>query len=114
MYGFNEVDVGTLKQWLENNESIKLVDVRTPAELARGVIAGAHLIPLHLLPVRVDDLMEDGVDRLVFYCQSGARSAQACAFIAQQHEAEIYNLRSGVAGWVSAGHSLAPPETMPG
>ncbi|OBS10185.1 rhodanese-like domain-containing protein [Acidihalobacter prosperus] len=112
MYGFHEVDAGTLKQWMEAGESVCLVDVRTPAEMSRGIIEGARLMPLHLVPVKLDELMRDGDARLVFYCQSGARSAQACAFVAQRHGAEVYNLRAGVMGWMSAGHRLSPPETV--
>ena len=113
MYGFHEVDAGTLRQWLDQGESVRLVDVRTPAEMSRGVIDGAEMVPLHLVPVRLDDLMQGGATRLVFYCQTGARSAQACAFVAQRHGGEVYNLRAGVMGWVSAGHRLSSPEAVP-
>ncbi|AOU98890.1 hypothetical protein BI364_13820 [Acidihalobacter yilgarnensis] len=114
MYGFHEVDAGTLRQWMERGESVCLVDVRTPAEMSRGVIEGAQLVPLHLIPVKMDDLVQGEVPRLVFYCQSGARSAQACAFVAQRHGGEVYNLRAGIMGWVSAGNRLSSPEAISG
>lgn len=107
MYGFHEVDAATLKQWLERGEQLRLVDVRTPAEMARGVIPGAELMPLHLVPVRVSEFSLE--ERVVFYCQSGARSAQACAFVAQHGPQEIYNLRGGIMGWVASGAQLAAP-----
>lgn len=108
MFGFNEVDVATLEQWLAGGQSIRLIDVRTPSETARGVIQGAQLLPLHLLPLKLDEL---GVgERIVFYCQSGARSAQACAFLAQKGVSEVYNLQGGIMAWVGSGRGLGEPE----
>lgn len=107
MYGFHEVDAATLKQWLESGERLRLVDVRTPAEMSRGVIVGAELMPLHLVPVRASEF--SSADKVVFYCQSGARSAQACAFMAQRGLEDVYNLRGGIMAWVAAGVQLAAP-----
>lgn len=104
MFGINEVDCATLAKWLAAGESLRLVDVRTPAETARGVIPGAELLPLHLLPLRMAEF--NSGERVVFYCQSGARSAQACAFLAQHGRTEAYNLQGGIMAWVAAGRSL--------
>lgn len=114
MYGFHEVDASTLRQWLEQGENVRLVDVRTPAEMSRGIIGGAELMPLHLIPVRASEFKAE--ERVVFYCQSGARSAQACAFMAQRGLGEVYNLRGGVMGWVASGAQLSvpPQESMLG
>lgn len=107
MYGFHEVDAATLRQWLENGERFRLVDVRTPAEMSRGVIDGAELMPLHLVPVRATEFSAG--ERVVFYCQSGARSAQACAFMAQRGLEDVYNLRGGIVAWAASGAQLAVP-----
>jgi len=110
MYGFNEVDAATLDQWLRSGERIRLIDVRTPTETARGVIDGAELIPLHLVPMQADDIASDGdSERVVFYCQSGARSAQACAFLAQKGMTEVYNLQGGIVAWLSSGRAAVQP-----
>jgi rhodanese-related sulfurtransferase len=106
MFGFNEIDVATLDQWRAQGEAFRLIDVRTPAEMARGGIEGAEPLPLHLIPLRLDELTGSG-DRLVFYCQSGARSAQACAFLAQHGIDEVYNLRGGIMAWAASGRPLA-------
>ncbi len=107
MFGFHELDVDTLKQWLEKSEPLRLVDVRTPAEMSRGVISGAELLPLHLLPLKVSEFSPE--QRIVFYCQSGARSAQACAFLTQHGFESVYNLRGGVSAWARMGYPLSPP-----
>jgi len=107
MYGFHEVDAATLKQWQESGGRFRLVDVRTPAEMSRGVIEGAELMPLHLVPVRAAEFSSD--ERVVFYCQSGARSAQACAFMAQRGLEDVYNLRGGIVAWAASGAQLSVP-----
>lgn len=105
MFGFNEIDVATLEQWRTQGQALRLIDVRTPAEIARGGIEGAEPLPLHLIPLRLSELT--GVDgKLVFYCQSGARSAQACAFLAQHGVSEVYNLQGGIMAWVGSGRPL--------
>ncbi len=102
MYGFDELEVSELQAWRDAGErGIELIDVRTPAEVARGAIPGARHIPLHLLPLREQEL--DGAQRVVFYCQTGARSAQACAFLAARGRRNIYNLRGGIRAWQRSG-----------
>jgi rhodanese-related sulfurtransferase len=111
MYGFKEIDFATLRQWQDADTAFHLLDVRTPAETARGVIPGARAMPLHLLPLKVQDLA--GQTPLVIYCQSGARSAQACAFLSQHGMDEVYNLRGGIVGWAGAGQALANLDEVP-
>lgn len=86
---------------------IQVLDVRTGEEVARGMIEGAIHIPLHLLPHRVGEL-DPGVVTVV-YCRSGARSAQACAYLAAQGFAGPYNLKGGILEWMRSGRAVALP-----
>jgi rhodanese-related sulfurtransferase len=86
---------------------VRLVDVRTDAEVAQGIIEGAVHLPLHLLPIKREEL-HDGVPT-VFYCRSGARSGQACAFFAANGYANVYNLEGGIIAWMRAGMSVRAP-----
>ena len=104
MFGFKELDVQGLEMLRENGACV-LVDVRTDAEVSRGGIAGAVHIPLHLLPVKMADLPADLP--IVFYCQSGGRSAQACAFVASKGMGTVYNLQGGIIGWMRSGRPLS-------
>lgn len=105
MASFKEIDSSALST-LASTEQVMLVDVRTDDEAARGVIRGALHIPLHLIPLRADEL--EGDNPLVFYCHSGIRSAQACNFMASQGRENLFNLRGGVLGWGAAGYVLEP------
>lgn len=106
MYGIKEIDVNELNLQLENlPENVKLIDVRTPAEVARGKIAGSENLPLHVIPLKVDEFSND--DKIIFYCQTGARSAQACAFMTSKGVDNVYNLRGGIVTWAQMGFPIA-------
>jgi len=102
-YGFKEVDV----EFLANKEldGIHLIDVRTDAEVARGVIDGAIHIPLHLLPLKADEIPQD--KPVIIYCNSGARAAQACAFMAAKGYENMHNLAGGILAWARSGKPLS-------
>lgn len=106
MFSIKNVNARELSTWLDA-EKFLLLDVRTPGETAYGVIPGAKLLPLHLLPLHVDKLK--GRDKIVIYCQSGARSAQACAFLARQGIESTFNLGNGIMEWSAARLPIAPP-----
>jgi rhodanese-related sulfurtransferase len=106
MYGINEIDVNELNKQLENlPENVKLIDVRTPAEAARGKISGSENLPLHLIPLKVNEFNNN--ETIIFYCHSGARSAQACAFMSSKGINNVYNLRGGIATWAQMGMPIA-------
>ncbi|MFZ2406243.1 MAG: rhodanese-like domain-containing protein [Methylobacter sp.] len=108
MYGFGEIDPNGLFKLLENGE-VALIDVRGAGELAHGVIEGARHVPLHLLPLRAHEMDKDIPH--VYYCRSGARSAQACAFMAGQGHGKSFNLQGGIIAWVQSGLGLAKAAT---
>ena len=105
MFGIQEIDVQTLRDWQEAGRKVRLVDVRSPAEFAQGVIPGCELMPLHLLPLKAGELPRD--EEIVLYCRTGARSAQACAFLQQRGFDKVYNLRGGIMDWVRQGNDIA-------
>ena len=99
-----EVDACAL-QTMQANGEVVMIDVRTDVEFAQGAIRGSKHLPLHMLPLMADQLEKE--KSIVLICRSGARSAQACAFLAQKGFENVYNLRGGVMGWAQAGLSLA-------
>ena len=106
MIAVSAIDPVQLEQ-LRRETPVTLLDVRTDAEVARGLIEGAKHIPLNTLPGRVGELDPQGV--LVVYCQSGARSAQACAWLAEQGFAHLHNLYGGLVAWSRAGFPIVTP-----
>ncbi|HZW86448.1 MAG TPA: rhodanese-like domain-containing protein [Gallionella sp.] len=104
MADFKNITVAELGTMLRQS-GIKLIDVRTDAEVARGKIPQGIPVPLHVLPVRLNELDKNGTT--VFYCQMGGRSAQAAAFAAANGFADVYNLQGGITAWAHAGLPVA-------
>ena len=98
---YQPLDPAGLQALLQGAAPPQLIDVRSAAETARGVIAGALHIELSALPARVSEL--DPGAPCVLYCLSGARSAQGCAFLAQRGFRRLYHLDGGISAWARAG-----------
>lgn len=108
MFGIQEIDSRELARWLQDGPgNFRLVDVRTPGEFNQGIIPGACGTPLHLLPLKAEDFSGDA--DIVFYCRTGARSAQACAFLASRGHGRVWNLRGGIVDWARQGLPIASP-----
>jgi rhodanese-related sulfurtransferase len=107
MFGVREINAAALKKMLDEGQKVRLIDVRSASEVAQGMIQGAEIMPLHTLPMRLTDLPKD--ETIVFYCRSGARSAQACMFVSQNTGLEPLNLQGGIIGWYQSGYQLVLP-----
>ena len=103
MRKYQDIEATELQPILET-QKIYLIDVRNDDEVARGVIPGAIYLTLSSIPSV--DLSPLENQTLVFYCHAGVRSAQAAAFVADQIDANIYNLRGGILAWANAGFEL--------
>ena len=77
---------------------VRVLDVRTPAETARGILPGALLIPVQVLEERWREIPKDARRTLV-YCAGGERSAAACEFLSRQGYEGLYNLSGGFLSW---------------
>lgn len=76
-----------------------LIDVREPAEFAASHIPLAVSLPLGGLPELLTTLPRERT--LIFQCQSGMRSAQACALAATRGDS--VSLDGGIGAWQAAG-----------
>lgn len=101
-YSIKEIDVPSLQRRMEAGEHFELIDIRTQAEVARGIIPDAKFLPMHLIPLHAQSLASS--DRpVILYCRTGARSAQACAFLMQQGIDNVVNLSGGIVSWAQNG-----------
>jgi rhodanese-related sulfurtransferase len=100
-----EIDSAELQQRLAAGDDLLLLDIRGEAELGQGVLPGAQHLPMHMIPLRMQDFPKD--KDIVLYCRSGARSYHACAYLLQQGIRNAINLRGGLIAWARAGHEIA-------
>ena len=80
------------------SEKLLLLDVRTPAELRNGQIAGALNIPVQELGRRLAELEKYREREIVVYCASGQRSLRA-AHLLQKRGFNVVNMRGGMTAW---------------
>ena len=107
MKKYEDIEAVALFSMLQD-EKIYLIDVRNDDEVVRGVIPGAIYITLSSIPSVNLSVLENEI--VVFYCHAGIRSAQAAAFVADQINATVYNLRGGILAWANAGFGFAQLE----
>ncbi|MCR4304395.1 MAG: rhodanese-like domain-containing protein [Gallionella sp.] len=104
MNSFRNITAIELQDMLEKG-GMRLLDVRTEAEMAQGKIPQGEPLPLHLIPMRLEEM--DKKVTTVFYCRSGGRSAQAAAFVAANGFTDVYNLQGGIIAWANASLPIA-------
>lgn len=105
-----EIEAPQLAEMLGQNTDIQIVDIRQPAEVASGTVPGAEVMPMHTIPLRIQEIKQD--KPVVLVCRSGARSSQACMFLAQNGFENIYNLRGGMMGWAGSGQQIGVPQVV--
>ena len=105
MFAIQEIDSTRLAEMVAaNEEEYLLVDVRTHTEMAQGMLAGAEAVPMHLVPLRLEEWRSR--KKIVVYCRTGARSGQVCAWLQQQGVEQAINLSGGIVGWHRQGYPL--------
>lgn len=96
------ITVADLQRRLESDESVVMIDVRSPMEYQyEGHIAGARLLPLPHLSQRLNELPKG--QPIVCVCRSGNRSLVACEILASAGFENVSNLNTGMIGWQRAG-----------
>jgi rhodanese-related sulfurtransferase len=107
MSRIKEISVSDLHRMLRKEDHFELLDIRTPAEIERGVLPNARTLAMHLIPLKLNYFSESP-RQIVIYCRTGSRSAQVCRFLNQQGINNVISLRGGVVKWSGGGHSLDP------
>ena len=89
-----------LKELLDSDKPLYLVDVREPAEWEIVRIPGATLIPKDQI-LRGDALASLPQDKqLVMYCKTGVRSAETLAAVKAAGFSDAVHVQGGVVAWV--------------
>lgn len=89
------------KQWTEqvaNQEDAIIIDVRTPAEWAEGIIPNARMIDIYSGQEFINQLtaLSDKDAHYYVYCRSGMRSHQACSVMSELGFTNAFNLSGGI------------------
>ena len=94
------ITAAELKEMLDSDDGVFLVDVREPNEYEIVSIPGAVLIPKDqfLSGAALERLPQDR--RIVLHCKSGARSAECLAVVKNAGFSDAVHLGGGVLAWI--------------
>lgn len=94
-----EISAQELKEKLDTDASLLLLDVREQSEYDIVHLEGARLIPLNTLPHHIDSLPAE--QEIVVYCHHGQRSLYATAYLHQNGLRDAKNLAGGIDQWAA-------------
>ncbi len=97
MHTIPQISPQQLQQMMADTPNLLLLDVREDDEVAVCALPGAVHIPMHLLPLRHNEL-PDGRP-IVVYCHHGIRSLHSAAYLADTGFDTLYNLKGGIDAW---------------
>lgn len=100
-----EVDAATFKNLIASGNGIVL-DVRTPEEVAQGIIPDAYVIDIYQsgFEEKIQSLPKD--KEVYVYCASGVRSRQAAEILLNNGFPKVYNLSGGIVDWKKNGFEV--------
>ena len=95
----HQIRVQQLAAWLADDTRAKpvLLDVREPWELELCQLAGSQHIPMHLVPMRCEEI--DAGRDVVVICHHGGRSMQVAMFLERKGFGSVHNLMGGLEAW---------------
>lgn len=104
--GYKDLTVNEFEAMLKQDETVQLLDVRTPEEFAEYHLAGAINIDWYGegFAAHVQAQL-DKARPVMVYCRSGRRSA-AAAKVLDGLGFTTYNLKGGILAWTDAGKKV--------
>ena len=83
--------------------SVKIIDVRTPAEFESVHIPGSHNLPLDQLAAHRGELGRGVGGSTVLVCRSGARASEAEKLLRAVNMPDVHVMEGGLERWEAAG-----------
>lgn len=100
----NFMSVYDLKNKLEKNEEITLLDVRKKKEWDKGHIKGARHIYVGDLEENLDKVPKES--QVIVYCDSSRRSSIAASILKKHGYNNVSNLLGSMSAWKNAGYDI--------
>jgi phage shock protein E len=81
----------SINEGQQDENSLLVIDVRTPAEWHTGHLDGAEHIEWQDIGEKIDQLTSNKHDNIYLYCRSGNRSGKAVKILQQQGYTNVFN-----------------------
>jgi rhodanese-related sulfurtransferase len=96
--GFMEITPSEVKDLIDKNAPIRLIDVREPMEHDFCRIEGARLIPMRSIPEHLNEL-DSGDSPIIVYCHHGVRSLSVVDWLRRQGLENCRSMTGGIDLW---------------
>lgn len=100
------IDVHELKQLMETQQNLCLIDVRELHEWKELRIPGAVHIPKDNITEKIESTMNDKTNPIYLHCRSGVRSLYAAQKLLEIGYKEVYSIAGGIMDWVNSGYHV--------
>lgn len=104
MFGFfapnvPQITAEDVKQALDTQQDVLLLDVRAPEEFAKNRIKGAINLPVNQIADKILSVIPDKKKKIFVYCLSASRSVHAVDAMKKLGYPNVFNMTSGLLAW---------------
>ena len=96
---YSNISAQEAMSMMADNNEIKVLDVRTPEEVAEGKIANALEIDYRGENFEEKIKALNKSDSYIVYCRSGKRSAESSTIMAKLGFKKVHNMEGGILAW---------------
>jgi rhodanese-related sulfurtransferase len=96
---YQDLGVEEFKSQMDSVQGEVLLDVRTPDETAKGVIAGATYLDYFRKDFEAEVAKLDKNKTYFIYCAAGGRSGETMDLMSKLGFKRVYNLKGGFTDW---------------
>jgi rhodanese-related sulfurtransferase len=95
------ISTDQLKERMDKNEALNLVDVREDHERVEFNIGGIHIPLGKIETMEIDPIEHLKNEEVICYCRAGSRSMRACMMLETMGFTNVKNLTGGMMEWQS-------------
>ncbi|WP_339865928.1 rhodanese-like domain-containing protein [uncultured Algoriphagus sp.] len=94
------------EELMKNKGAVRVIDVRTPEEMAEGKIPDAINIDIKNENFKSEIAKLDKKRTYLVYCKAGVRSGNAASIMKAAGFSHLYSLDGGIDAWQDAGKTI--------
>lgn len=104
-----EITVHELRERIQGDSALRVLDVRERDEFEQGYVPGAKFIPRGHLEMQVEGWEPDRDAPIALYCAGGVRSAFATRTLKELGYTNVVSVQGGFGAWKNAGYRFDVP-----
>ncbi|MBA4336168.1 rhodanese-like domain-containing protein [bacterium] len=102
-----EISAVLTHEKIQNNEQVKIIDVRAPEEYNEQHISNSTLVPLDSLSSEIANVENlNKSDEIIVYCRSGRRSMEAYKILNSLGYTNVKTMVGGINEWKTLGYDV--------